>query len=63
MYLNKQKKKDLINLIYGMVEDYKLFLPYVILNEKIDLKGYQGKQKEIFSKIKKLKNYKKFLEQ
>jgi len=60
MYLNKQKKKDLINLIHGMIEDYRLFLPYAILNEKIDLEEYKNKPQNILKKIielKELKNY------
>lgn len=61
MYLNKQNKKDLIFLIDVIIEDYRLFLPYAILNEKIDIKEYENKPKNILEKIKRLRDLRKRL--
>lgn len=61
MYLNKQNKKDLIFLIDVIIEDYRLFLPYAILNEKIDLKEYENKPKDIIKNIKALRRLKRIL--
>jgi len=46
MYLNRQKKKELIILIDTIIEDYKLFLSYAILNKKINLEEYKNKSKK-----------------
>jgi len=61
MFLNKQNKLELIKLIDEIIEDYRLFIPYAILNEKIDLEEYKGKTKQIFNKIVQLKKINKLL--
>lgn len=60
-FLRKQKRKELINLIDEIIEDYKLLIPYAILNEKIDLEGYKDKNINIRKNIHKLRIIRKEL--
>jgi len=60
-FLKKQKRKELINLIDEIIKDYKLLIPYAILNEKIDLDSYKDKNINIQKNIYKLRIIKKEL--
>ena len=62
VYLTKQKKKVFKELIKRIIDNYYLFIPTALLNEKIDMKEFQNKAVEMYADIVILKELKIYLE-
>lgn len=61
MYLSERKKNFLKKIIKKAIADYTLLLPTVILNEKIDLSGYENKTSDVYKQIADLEKAKNFI--
>jgi len=60
-YLTEQERnliKRIDITLDTVIEDYYLFIPIAILNERIDLEGFENKTELIYEQIKLLKEIK-----